>query len=302
MRIVVAGGSGFLGTALRQRLHADGHEVVQLVRSEPQRPDEVRWYPDQRELDPVVLGDADAVVNLAGAGAADRRWNEAYKRTLRSSRLDPTATIATALAEMPQEKRPRALLNASAVGFYGDTGDMAVDEDSPPGEGYFADLCEAWEAATRPAQQAGVRVVRLRTGLVLQVGGGLLRPIATAFRLYAGGRLASGRQWMPWISLDDWVSAVMFLLERDDISGPVNLVAPNPVRNEEFTRALARALHRPAVLPVPKPVLRLLLGEFAEYALMSQRVLPARLQAAGFVFTHPTLDSALPAALAPRQQ
>jgi uncharacterized protein (TIGR01777 family) len=297
MRIVMAGASGLLGSALRTRLTRDGHEVVQLVRRTPDEPAQRRWQPDTGELDPAVLAGADAVVNLAGSGVEDRRWNEAYKQTLITSRVRPTGTLAAALAALPDARRPRLLMNASAIGFYGDTGDSPVDEKSPAGTGYFPELCQAWEAAARPAERAGVRVVKLRTGLVLDSGGGLLKQMALVFRLFAGGPLGGGRQWMPWISMDDWVGATVFLMGRGDLAGPVNLVGPDPVRNADFTRALARAVHRPAPWPVPRFALRAVLGEFANEALASQRVLPGVLNQAGYAFQHSDVDSALAAAL-----
>jgi len=293
----MAGASGFLGSLLRRQLADDGHEIVQLVRREPDRPEQRRWWPERRQLDPALLARADAVVNLAGAGVEDKRWNDSYRAALRSSRLGPTETLATALAAQPAEQRPRILLNSSAVGFYGDTGDTAVDESSLPGQGFFPDLCRAWEAATGPAQGAGVRVVRLRTGFPLDAGGGLLKPLLLPFRLGVGGRLGNGRQWMPVMSVHDWLSAVGFLLAREDIAGPVNMVGPSPVRNADFTKALGRALHRPAITVVPKLALRVLIGEFANEAVASQRVLPGVLTASGFAYRHADVDSALRAGL-----
>jgi uncharacterized protein (TIGR01777 family) len=244
-----------------------------------------------------VLTGAGAVINLAGAAVEDKRWNAAYKQLLLDSRVDTTRTLATTLAAVPAGQRPRVFLNASGVHFYGDTGDRAVDENSPPGQGYFSEMCQVWEAATAGAEDAGVRVVKLRTGLVLDRGGGLMKPFLLAFRSGVGGKLAGGRHWMPWITVDDWLSAVEFALGREDIAGPVNLVGPAPVRNADFTRALARALHRPAVFPVPRFALRILLGEFANEALASLRVLPGVLNREGFRFEHPDLTSGLRAAL-----
>jgi uncharacterized protein (TIGR01777 family) len=306
MRVVMAGSSGFLGTRLRRRLGRDGHEVVQLVRRPPADGTQRQWWPDRHELDPTTLIGADAVINLAGRGVEDRRWTDKFRRELVSSRVDPTATLAIALAALPAADRPGVLLSSSAVGFYGDTGDTAVDEGSPAGTGFFPDMCQAWEAATDPATQAGVRVTKLRTGLVLDAGGGLLKPLLLAFRLGAGGRLGSGRQWMPWISMRDWISAATFLLTHDlahdaagpvDLAGAVDLVGPAPVRNTEFAKVLAATLHRPALLPTPKFALRVLLGEFANEALASQRVLPTRLARAGFTFADADLPSALRSAL-----
>lgn len=298
MRIVMAGSSGFLGSHLRRDLAADGHDVVRLVRREPRTSDERRWDPAQRSLDASVLAGADAVVNLAGAGVEDKRWTDSYRTVLRDSRVGPTATLAAAIAALPEGQRPRVLLNGSGIGFYGNTGDAAVDETSPAGGGFFPDMCRAWEGATEAARTAGVRVVLLRTGLVLARDGGLLRPFLLTTRFFAGGPLAGGRHWMPWIAIADWVGAVRFLMARDDLSGPVNVVGPDPVRNKDFTRALGRVLHRPTPWPIPKFALRLLLGDFAEEAVASQRVLPGVLSKAGYAFRYSTVESALRSALA----
>jgi uncharacterized protein len=298
MRIVAAGVTGFLGTPLVSRLTADGHEVVRLVRRPPRQPGEIQWNPSARQLDPAALAGVDAVINLAGTGVGDRRWTEDYKNLIQSSRVDTTATLAETIAGLPSSDRPKVLVNASAVGWYGDTHDRAVEEDAPAGEGFLPDVCRVWEAATGPAEDAGVRVVRLRTGLPLHRDGGLLKPLLLPFKLGIGGRLGGGRQWIPWISLTDWLSAVVMLLSRDDIAGPVNAVGPTPVTNAEFTRDLAAALRRPAVIPVPGFALRLVLGEFAVEALKSARVLPGVLGRAGFRYQHQDLPAALRAALA----
>ena len=290
MRILIAGSSGFLGTHLVNALTADGHEVRRLVRREPRAPTETRWDPDRRQLDPAVVETADAVVNMAGANVAGKRWSGAYKREIRDSRVNTTATLAAAIAAAGGV---RAFLNASAVGFYGDTGDRAVDEQSPPGTGFLADVCRDWEAATAPAGNAGVRVVLLRTGILLDRTDGMLKPLLLIFRLGGGGKLGSGEQYFPWISLPDWLDAVRLLLARDDIAGPVNLTGPEPVTNAEFTRALGEVVHRPTLIPVPAFGLRAVLGEFATDALASQRVLPGVLTRAGFTFRHPDVHSAL---------
>jgi len=297
MRILMAGVSGFLGTRLVDRLTADGHQVTRLVRRAPRTPDERQWNPSAAQLDPAVVADADAVVNLAGAGVGDKRWNDEYRRVIRSSRVDSSTTLAITIAGMSAADRPAVLLNASAVGWYGNTGDRAVEEDSPAGEGFLADVCRVWEAATRPAEDADVRVVRLRTGLPLHRDGGLLKPQLLPFRLGIAGRLGNGRQWLPWISMRDWLDAVALLLARDDLAGPVNVVGPNPVTNAEFTRELARELHRPAIIPIPAVALKIALGGFAHEALTSTRVLPGVLTKAGFTWTHPHLPAALHAAL-----
>jgi uncharacterized protein (TIGR01777 family) len=290
MRILIAGSSGFLGTRLVRALIGDGHTVRTLVRREPGTATETRWEPSRCRVDPDVVADADAVINLAGANVGGKRWTEAYKRELWDSRVDTTTTLARAMAETGGG--PKILLNSSAVGFYGDTGDRPVDEQAPPGTGFLADMCLAWEAATAPAQAAGVRVVHLRTGFPLDRDDGFLKQLMLIFRLGAGGKLGSGDQYLPWISLPDWLAAVRFLLERD-VTGPVNLTGPNPVTNAAFTRALARQLHRPALIPVPRLVLRAVLGEVGNEAVASQRVLPGVLTAAGFDFRYPDVTSAL---------
>ncbi|RKR87330.1 hypothetical protein BDK92_1605 [Micromonospora pisi] len=297
MRILAAGASGFLGSRLVDRLRAEGHEVVQLVRRPAAHASQVQWDPAAGQLDPSVLASTDAVVNLAGAGVGDRRWNDRYRELLRTSRVDTTRTLAESIAALPAADRPGVLLNASAIGWYGDTGDRVVTEESPAGEGFLADMCRVWEAATGPAENAGVRVVRLRTGYVLHRDAGFLKPQLLPFRLGIGGPLAGGRQWMPWISLADWLAAVELLLARDDVAGSVNVVGPEPVTNAEFTRELGAALHRPAVLPVPSFALRILLGGLAVEALTSARVRPGVLPRTGFTYQHPDLRSALHAAL-----
>ncbi|MFD6567742.1 TIGR01777 family oxidoreductase [Micromonospora profundi] len=297
MRILLAGASGFLGTRLADRLSADGHQVTRLVRRQARDPQERRWDPAAGQLDPAVVAEVDAVVNLAGAGVGDKRWNDDYRRLIRTSRVDTSSTLATTIAGLPAADRPRALLNSSAVGWYGNTGDRVVEEDAPAGEGFLADVCRVWEAATRPAEDAGVRVVRLRTGLPLHRDGGLLKPQLLPFRLGIAGRLGSGRQWLPWISMVDWLDATVFLLTHDEIAGPVNVVGPNPVTNAEFTRELARQLHRPAIIPIPALALKVVLGGFSHEALTSTRVLPGVLTRAGYQYRHPDLRGALHAAL-----
>lgn len=298
MRVLIAGSSGFLGGRLVRHLRDGGHEVRRLVRRESRAGDEISWHPAGGVLDPAGLSPVDVAVNLAGAGVGDRRWTAAYKKQLRDSRVDTTTTLARGItAAVGAGHGPKILLNASGVGYYGDTGDRVVDEQSPPGEGFLAELSRVWEAATGPAEDAGVRVVHLRTGLVLSGGAGLLGRMLLPFRFGVGGRLGNGRQYMPWISLADWLGAVEFLIRRDDVAGPVNVVGPAPVTNAEFTRVLGRLLHRPAVLPLPTAALRLGLGEFAGEAVASQRVVSGVLTAAGYQFRHRDVTAALRAAL-----
>jgi uncharacterized protein (TIGR01777 family) len=294
MRVVLAGASGLIGRALTQSLRSDGHAVLALVRRAPSGPDEARWRPEAGQLDAETLTGADAVVCLSGAGVGDHRWTDSYKDTLLRSRIDTVGTLARTLAEVDGRT---TFVSASAVGYYGDTGDREVDERSGPGRGFLADLCVRWEAATQPAELAGLRVAHLRSGLVLERSGGLLgrlRPIVLAG---AGGRLGTGRQFMPWISLADEVRAIRFVLESE-LTGPVNLTGPHPVRNAEFVKALAGLLHRPALVPAPAFALRVALGEFASEVLGGQRAVPSKLAAAGFRHEHADLVTALTWALA----
>lgn len=292
MKIVLTGASGLIGSALVPALRADGHEVVRLVRRQPAAADEARWDPGARTIDDAALQGCDAVVNLAGAGVGDHRWTRTYKRKVLASRVDGTTTISTAVAGM--DRPPSVLLSASAIGYYGDTGAREVDETARSGDGFLAGVTREWEACTSAAQEAGIRVAHLRTGIVLSASGGALGRVLPLFKLGVGGRLGSGRQFVSWISLADEVAAIRFLLTAQQVSGPVNLVAPQPVTNAVYTRAVARAVHRPAVLPVPGFVLRLVLGGFAgEAVLAGQRVLPRVLTEAGYPFRHADLDSAL---------
>jgi len=296
VRVVVSGASGFLGTSLVRSLRGDGHDVVRLVRRPARADDEAQWDPAAHRLEPTVLAGADAVVNVSGAGVGDHRWSESYKRKILDSRVDSTTTIATTIAGLPDSQRPKVLLNQSASGYYGDTGEEAVDETGTSGEGFLADVVRRWEACTQPAVDAGVRVVIPRSGVVLASGGGILAKMLPVFKLGLGGRLGSGRQWMSWIALPDQIAGMRFLLDDDALAGPVNLTAPEPVRNRDYTKALARAVHRPAVAVVPRMAVHAAFGGFAdEGVFVSQRVVPARLEDAGFAFTYVDVDSALTA-------
>jgi len=282
-----------LGTALHQALIASGRATLQLVRRNPVGEGQLQWNPTASSAisNSARLAGLDAAIHLGGANLAGHRWTAAWKREIRLSRVDSTR----ALVALPQP--PHTLLVASAVGIYGDRGDELLDENSQVGKGFLADVCQEWEAATEPARQAGIRVVHLRFGVVLHPATGALAKMLPLFRLGLGGRLGSGRQWMSWITLVDAVSAILFALDTASLDGPVNLAAPEPVTNTEFTRALSRAVHRPAILPAPAFALRLALGQMADEALLaSARAAPFRLLSAGFQFAHPTIDSALAAA------
>jgi uncharacterized protein (TIGR01777 family) len=297
MRILMAGASGLLGTPLADRLRTAGHDVTRLVRRPARAADEVTWQPSQGRLDPAVVAAADAVINLAGAGIGDKRWTARYKSLLRSSRVDSAGTIARTIQQLPDADRPRTLLQASAIGWYGDTGDREVTEEEPAGSTFLADLCRVWEAAARPAEDAGTRVVPMRTGLLLDPAGGLLKSLLPLFKLGGGAKIGAGRQWMSCVTLPDWLAAAEFLLDAGDVAGPVNMVGPRPVTNAEFTKALGRAVHRPALLMIPGAAVQIAVGEVGGEIRRSQRVLPAALERAGFRFTYPDIDSALRAAL-----
>jgi uncharacterized protein (TIGR01777 family) len=290
MRILMAGASGFLGPRLADRLRRAGHDVHRLVRRPPQRPDETTWQPAQGQLDPAAVAAADVVVNLAGASVAHWRWTARYKQVLRSSRVDTTGTIAHTIAQLPAADRPHTMLQASGAGWYGDTGDTPATEETPAGTTFLADLCRVWEAAARPAEDAGTRVVLLRTAPMIE---SIVKPLLLPFKLGAGARIGGGRQWMAWMSLADWLAAAELLTDRDDVAGPVNLVSAEQCTNADFTRAFAAAVHRPALLAVPGVALDLALGELAGELQRSQRVLPEALRRAGFQWAYPDVQSAL---------
>jgi uncharacterized protein (TIGR01777 family) len=288
--VVLAGASGFLGSALLARLTELGHDVRQLVRHDPASPAQVRWDP-AGPLDPEVLRGATAVVNLGGAGLGRWPWTTSYRHTILASRTTGSATIARALAELAAQGQAPRLLQGSAVGFYGSRGDELLDEDSGAGSGFLARVCQAWEDSVRVAEDAGAPVVRLRTGVVLAAHGGAAAPLARVLKLGLGGPFGDGRQWWPWISLRDHVSAMVHLV-GSDLTGPVNVTSPRPSRNRDLVRALAHALHRPALLPAPAPVLRLVLGGLAdEMLLASQRAQPRRLADDGFDWADPDLPA-----------
>lgn len=295
MRYVIAGSSGFLGTALRARLVEAGHDVTRLVRRPATSASESTWDPYAGAVDRALIADADVVVNLAGANLARWPWTAAYRRRILDSRTQTTGTLATAIAAAPA---PPTFVVAAGVARYGtDRGDEVLTEESSDGTGFLPDVVRAWEAAADPARAAGARVCHLRTGLVLDRAGGALRSMLLPFRLGLGGRVGSGGQYFPVISLPDWLDAAILVAEQPECSGAYNLVGPVPTTNAEFTRALAAALHRPALLRVPVFAMRRILGDLAEELVGSRRVLPERLVAAGFQHRHPDIDAIIAAGL-----
>jgi uncharacterized protein (TIGR01777 family) len=296
MKIVVAGSSGLIGSALVRVLRSEGdgqtHQVLRLVRRAVAADDEISWDPEgRRGPEPADLAGVDAAINLAGVGLGDHRWTEDYKRQIVESRVSSTELLSQALAQL--DPRPRVLLSGSAIGYYGDTGENAVDESAPAGTDFLADVAAKWEAATGAATNAGIQTVLLRTGIVLSTKGGALGKVLPMFRLGVGGRLGSGKQYLSWIARPDYVSAVRFLLDTDGVSGAVNMTAPNPVTNRDYTKALADAVHRPALFPAPTAALKIAIGEFAGSVVGGQRVLPKRLLDDGFEFAYPEVGPAL---------
>lgn len=289
-RIAVTGASGLIGSALVSALRERGDEVLSLVRRPPATASERRWEPRPGGLDPRILEDVDAVVHLAGAGVGDKRWTPAYKRLVLSSRVDGTTAVAQAIAATG---KPIRLVNGSAIGYYGDRGDELLDEQSAPGTGFLAEVVRAWEGAAEPASAAGAPVAFARTGLVMAQQGGAFERLLTLTRFGLGGPLGAGRQWWAWITLPDEVAALVHLIDRPELVGPVNLVGPDPRRQQAVAVAIARQLHRPALVPAPAIALRVVVGEFADDILGSQRVLPAALLASGFVHQHAVLDHAV---------
>jgi uncharacterized protein len=293
MKVAISGSSGLIGTALVAALRADQHEVVRLVRRSA-REGEAPWDPDAGVLDAAVIDGCDAVINLSGAGIGDRRWTDDYRRELLTSRTLTTGLLARTIAEV--DRKPSVFLSGSAIGVYGPCGDEELSESSPAGSSFLADLCVQWEEATAPAEQAGVRTVHLRTGIVLSAKGGALKKQLPLFKLGVGGKFGSGRPWQSWIHIDDEVGAIKHLLTSAD-RGPVNLTAPSPVRGADFAKALGKALNRPSFMPVPAFGPRLLLGrELADALLFTgQKVLPAALQASGYQFRYDSVGPALTA-------
>ena len=293
MKVLVTGSSGLIGAALVGALQTRGDEVTRLVRRSP-GPGEARWDPDAGQIETAALEGQVAVVHLAGVGIGDHRWTDDHKRAVLESRVKGTTLLAETIAGLSD--KPKVLASASAMGYYGLRGDEVLTEDSQAGTGFLTEVCEQWEAATAPAEDASIRVVHLRTGLVLSPDGGALKQMLLPFKLGLGGRIGDGKQWWSWIAIDDEVGAILQLIDvDDDTHGPVNLTAPNPVTNEEFTRTLNGVLRRPTLLPTPTFALKALFGSEAvdEMFLGGQRVVPARLQADGYAFRHPELEGAL---------
>jgi uncharacterized protein len=296
MDVAVTGSHGLIGSALIPTLQADGHRVLRLVRDDPRGPDDVRWDPPSGAIDSEKLDGVDAVVHLAGAGIGDKKWTPARKQLVLDSRTQGTSLLARALAGLT--RKPNVLVSASAIGYYGDRGDEVLTEDSESGDDFGARVCREWEAAAAPAADAGIRVVRIRTGLVQAGSGGMLHRLLLPFKLGAGGRLGSGKQYMSWIAIDDEVNAIRHVLENDSVDGPVNLTAPNPVTNAEYTETLGRVLHRPTVIPTPLFGLKAVYGaELVDTLLGSQRVSSDKLRATGFEFSYPDLEGALRAVI-----
>ena len=288
MRIAIAGSSGLIGTALVESLRADGHEVLRLVRRPATASSEVTWNPASGEIDLAALAGVDAIINLAGAGVGDRLWTKKYKQLILQSRLDSTNTIVKAAIAL----KPKVLINASAIGWYGDTGATEVTESAPNASGFLADVVKQWEAATTPAAEAGIRVVLPRTGLVMSKDGGAWGRMLPIFKFGLGGKLGPGTQYWSFISLADEIAALKFALTNETLNGPINFTAPNPATNAEATKELGKALKRPTVFAVPAFVLKTVLGEFSQEVLGSSRVIPKKLIDSGFTFSHPDIASA----------
>jgi uncharacterized protein (TIGR01777 family) len=300
MKLVITGASGFIGTALCRQLLQRGHRLTLLTRGAPREPNTVdkrwhHWTPGTLRDWDAELDGADGVINLAGEPIAEKKWTATQRRRLEKSRVDTTHVLVQACAKARQ--RPKFLINASAVGYYGPHGDEIVTEDAPPGTDFLSQLCLNWETEAKRAEPLGMRVVLLRTGIVLGAGGGALEKMVPPFKWFSGGPLGSGKQWMSWIHLDDHVALILYLIDHQQAVGPINGTAPNPERNKDFSRALGKVLHRPSWMPVPGILLRIGLGDMADMLLTGQRVVPAAAQRLGFEFRYPTLPEALKACM-----
>ena len=291
MKIAIAGSSGLVGSALIPILQSDGNQITRLVRSSP-KPGEIEWHPNQDEVNPQRLEGFETIINLAGENIAGGRWTDEQKRKIRVSRINGTHLLSESIAKMTS--KPGAFICASATGIYGDRDDETLDEQSETGGGFLAGVCREWEQATEPASKAGVRVVNLRMGPILAREGGMLSKLLTPFKMGMGGKVGSGKQYISWVALDDAVNAIKLAIDDKSIQGPINIVSPNPVTNEEFTKTLGHVLNRPTALAMPAFAARLAFGEMAdEMLLASQKVMPNRLNQAGFQFRYPTLESAM---------
>lgn len=292
MHVAITGSSGLVGSALQKQLSGGDYRIARMVRREATGDNEIRWDPNGEKTDTAALDGVDGVVHLAGENIAAGRWTEKLKQKIRDSRVPPTRKLCEDLAHL--EKKPSVLVCASAIGYYGEAGDTILDESSPAGEGFLSETVKEWEAATQPAIDAGIRVVNLRIGVILSPDGGALKQMLTPFKLGVGGRVGSGKQYWSWVALDDIVGAIEFALTHDELSGPVNGTSPNPVTNTEFTKVLGKVLGRPTIFPMPAFAARLALGEMAdELLLTSSRIVPKKLEAAGYQFQYPDLEMAL---------
>ncbi len=291
MKVLITGSTGLIGTALEESLSANGHKVRGLLRSNFAKGDP-HWNPEEGVIDLGNFTQIDAVIHLAGENISEGRWNEAKKARIRDSRVLGTKLIAEFLAKL--EHKPKVFISGSAIGFYGSRGEEEVDENSKPGEGFLPDVSKEWDEAAKPAHNAGIRVVNIRTGVVLSLSGGALKKMLFPFKMGMGGVVGNGKQYMSWVSIDDEVEMIQFAMTNDSISGPVNLVSPNPVSNYQFTKTLGRALRRPTMFPMPAFMARLMFGEMADDLLLaSTRVIPRKLINAGYKFQHSTLENAL---------
>ncbi len=293
MKIIIAGASGFVGKALVSALKKEGHTLYLLTRG-PSQPEagKSHWDPEHGEIDRKILEGSDVWINLAGENIAGRRWTEKYKEKILNSRVKGTRLIAETAATL--EKPPKVIINASATGYYGDRGEEILTEESAPGKGFLANVCQQWEAALDPAEAQGIRVVKMRFGVVLGKEGGFLKQVTLPFKLCLGGVIGSGKQWMSWVALEDLVQAVLFVINEPSCQGVYNVVAPHPVTNKEFTTALGKTLHRPTIFPLPAGVARVVFGEMADALMLSStRVLPVRLERSGFIFRDPEIKHAL---------
>ena len=291
MKIAIAGASGLIGSALIPILQSDGNQITRLVRSSP-KAGEIEWHPNQDEVSSRSLEGFDVIINLAGENIAGGRWTDELKRKIRDSRVNGTHLLSEAIAKM--SSKPKVFICASATGIYGDRDDEVLDEQSESGGGFLAGVCREWEMATQPASKAGVRVVNLRFGPILAREGGMLSKLLTPFKMGMGGKVGSGKQYISWVALDDAVNAIKLAVDKETVHGPLNVVSPNPVTNEEFTKTLGHVLNRPTALAMPAFAVRLAFGEMAdEMLLASQKVIPKKLTSAGFQFQHPQLEAAM---------